>query len=519
MGADSLKALYATAASERRLRAIIELEPECVKLVDRSGQLLEMNPAGLAMLEADSLAEAKKQGLMDFVLPAHREAFGALHRQVMEGGTGTLTFEVIGLRGGRRWLETHAAPMRNADGEVEALLGITRDVTARREAEAARLELERKLHQSQKMESLGNLAGGVAHDMNNVLAAILGLASLRLDGPQDEEADRHAFEMIERACFRGSELVKGLLSFSRKGLAETTAVDVNSLVREEVNFLRHTTLARIELRMDLSTGLPAILGDPSALSHALMNLCINATDAMPEGGVLTIRTGTRDSMVFLEVRDTGLGMSEETLAKALDPFFTTKAPGKGTGLGLSIVHSTVAAHQGDMRLESQPGRGTSVLLCFPILEGPPPMVGATRRRPSYSQVLAFQVLVVDDEEAVRSTLEAMLTYLGCEVVICESAEQALTMLEAGLDPNLVILDINMPGLGGVRALPRIRALRPELSIILSTGKMDQEALDRANFIPGISLLPKPYSLSNLRQALTDLREPEAPPSSEGAEPS
>jgi PAS domain S-box-containing protein len=391
------------------------------------------------------------------------------------------------------------------NGEQDVIT-ITRDITDLRRMERERAELAAQLQQSQKMESLGVLAGGVAHDMNNVLAAILGLASAQVLAQPAGSPARQAFGTIVKAAERGGRMVRSLLSFSRQGSAEVRELDVNELLREQVQLLSHTTLGRIRLEEDLQPGLRTIQGEASVLTHAFMNLCVNAVEAMPGGGTLTLRTRNQeDAWVEVQVEDTGTGMAPEVLAKAMDPFFTTKEPGKGTGLGLALVYSAIKAHQGRMGLASEPGGGTRVTLEFPacgtgrvpvppaVPQAAPPRAGRPRT-----------VLLVDDDEIVQFSIKGLLDVLGHATTLAASGEEAMARVSAGLSPDLVLLDMNMPGLGGAGTLPLLRRALPRVPVLLSTGRADQTALDLAAAHAGVFLLPKPFDLEELSRSLEAL---------------
>jgi CheY-like chemotaxis protein len=242
-----------------------------------------------------------------------------------------------------------------------------------------------------------------------------------------------------------------------------------------------------------------------------MNLCINAVDAIPGKGTIYLRTrNMSDHWVEVVVEDTGTGMAKEVLERVLDPFFTTKEVGKGTGLGLSMVYSTVEAHQGHLSIQSVVGQGTRVEMLFPACEPespPSPPAIATRAEPVHT---ALEVLVVDDDELVHSSMKVILDALGHRATTAMSGEEALARLEAGLVPDLVILDINMPGLGGLETLPRLRALRPDLPVLVSTGRADQIVLDLVAAHPGTSLMPKPFSIGELRNFLRPLLSEQTP---------
>jgi signal transduction histidine kinase/ActR/RegA family two-component response regulator len=364
------------------------------------------------------------------------------------------------------------------------------------------LRLHEQLFQSQKMESLGILAGGVAHDMNNVLGAILGLSSAMGITQVVESPAWRAFDTITKSATRGGKLVKSLLAFTRNSLAEDKVLNLNDIIQDEVQILAHTTLSKIRLNLDMDSELRLIHGDEAALTHAIMNLCVNAVDAMPEQGTLTFRTRNIDNnWVEVVVEDTGFGMSKAVLQRALDPFFTTKEVGKGTGLGLSVVYRTVKAHGGQLDIQSEPNNGTRVGIRLPASEfaALPQEPADEPRRESYSRALS--VLLVDDDDLIQNSITAILELLGHGVDVASSGEEALAKLETGIQPDVVILDMNMPGLGGRGTLPRLRALRPTLPVILSTGRIDQTTIELAEAHAHVTLLSKPFRIGELQEKL------------------
>ncbi len=380
------------------------------------------------------------------------------------------------------------------------------------EAEKARLQVQ--LQQSQKLESLGTLAGGVAHDMNNVLGAILGLASAHL-GAQPQGSPLHqALDTICKATERGGKMVKGLLSFARQSPAENHKIDLNALLKEQAGLLARTTLAKVCLKLELDPELHLIRGDANALTHTFMNLCVNAVDAMPEEGTLTLRTRNGDKdWVEVEVEDDGVGMTREVLEKAMDPFYTTKEPGKGTGLGLSMAFTTVKAHRGTLAIHSEPGRGTRISLRFPACREEVPAETQDDIQAQPPAHRSLKVLLVDDDELIQSSLQLTLEVIGhSAVTTAQSGEEALNLLEGGLSPDVIILDMNMPGLGGAGTLPRLRALSPEVPVILSTGRSDQTALSLVSMYPGVTLLAKPFGLQDLQTHLGSIGLVEVPAS-------
>ena len=500
-----LEAQRALAASEARYRSILATAMDGVWLLDARGRVLTCNEAAARMLGLEP-GELPGRWLHEFEGAAPEE--GAPPPPPL----GSVMTQAGGL------IETR---LRRADGEAlpveisvaaldgeEARVAFVRDITPRKRLERERNAFEAQAHRAQKMESLGSLAGGVAHDINNVLGAILALASVhREEAPAGSDL-RKDMDTILAACSRGGDLVKGLLGFAREGLAAEQEVDLNALVRDEVALLRHTTLQKVRLEIHLDPQLPPILGDPAALHHALMNLCVNAVDAMPAGGTLTLRTWTgSDGRVGLEVRDTGEGMSREVLAKALDPFFTTKPQGKGTGLGLAMVYRTVQGHRGELDLQSRPGEGTRVQLRFPPRVGGPGSPHPSPRPEAQAPARPLEVMLVDDDELILEAVPAMLESLGHRVRTAPGGAEALAQLASGPAPDVVVLDMNMPGMDGAAVLPELRRLLPEVPVLLATGRVDQGALDLVAAHGHVALLAKPFLRSELARALAASARP------------
>ena len=271
--AELLAALERSRASEERWRIIVSTDPECVKTVSPDGYLVEMNPAGLAMLSATTLEQVKARPLLDWIAPEHREAFKDLHRRVMQGETGELEFEVIGIDGARRWLRTQACPLRDCHGAITSVLGISRDITGQR-------ELEAQLRHSQKMEAIGQLAGGIAHDFNNILTVILGFATTLLEDEDDPQMRRVATTQIVEAADRAAGLTRQLLAFGRRQIMKPQDVDLNDLVSNLAKMVQRLLGEDIDLQLQLSLRPLPIYADPGLIDQVLMNLVINARDAI-----------------------------------------------------------------------------------------------------------------------------------------------------------------------------------------------------------------------------------------------
>jgi len=477
--------------SEIRNRALVTAIPDLIFRCSRDGEVLFAHApdGGRVLAAAEDILHRKAADILPG--PDARRALAAFGAALDEGTMQELDFSVQA-QDGPRHFEARIMPTTR-----DQVIAIVRDVTDRMAAQEERRLLENQLLQAQKMESLGVMAGGVAHDMNNVLAAILGLASANVEVASPGSLAHDSFSTIVKAAERGGTLVKGLLTFARTTPSEGRPLDVNALIRDELRLLERTTFATVSPALELAQDLLPIRGEAGALSHALMNLCVNAVDAMPGGGALTLRTRNAEGWVEVEVEDSGTGMSRDVLERAMDPFFTTKAPGKGTGLGLAMVYATVRAHQGTLTLESEPGRGTVARMRFPASRALPPPAPTPRERPRGP----LNILLVDDDPLVQASTGALLAVLGHSVACSACGEEALAALETGSGPDLVILDLNMPGLGGAATLPLLRARHPGLPVLLATGRADQAALDLAAAHPGVSLISKPFSLEDLRGQL------------------
>jgi PAS domain S-box-containing protein len=496
-------------AAEQKLRKIsaaVEQSPLAIMITDPKGVTEYVNPAftRTSGFSAEEAVGKNPRFLKSPLTP--EEDFRKLWKTLARGEIWVGEFENLRKNGEVYFERATIAPVRDDDGHLVGYIALKDDITESKRLEVERRSLEAQLHQSQKLESLGSLAGGVAHDMNNVLGAIMGLASTLRESAGPLAPSAKSLDTIVNACMRGRGVVKSLLYFAKKDLQEEQSIDLNELVREMSQLLSHTTLKRIELRMDLREGIGLLRGDPGALSHALMNLCVNAMDAMPGGGTLGLRTDAdAQGRLSLSVRDSGMGMPPDVLAKAMEPFFTTKSQDKGTGLGLSMVYGTMMAHEGTFDLVSSPGTGTEAILRFPASRVLPqvPAVEMTPVR-SFLQGDPLGVLLVDDDELIREAVTPLLEMLGHTVTTAAGGELALAELQAGLDVDLVILDMNMPGLSGAETLPRLLELRPGLPVIMSSGYSDHEIAPLLVDRPTVTSIRKPFSLKELQAKIAQL---------------
>nr|WP_275976309.1 PAS domain-containing protein [Geothrix alkalitolerans] len=493
---ERVEALQALRESEQRFRLALRNAPVSVAVQDRD----------LRYVWAYNQRTARPEDMVgrrdvDLFPPDQAARLDELKRRVLEEGAEIHQQMWLDRPGRRLFLDFYCEPVRDAEGRITGVGTATVDLTPVREAEEERRRLEAEVAHGQKLESLGALAGGVSHDMNNVLAAIMAVASMLREKRPDDPDLVKSMDTLLHAAGRGRDLVKGLTDFARKDLPEPQPLDLNEVVRKEAALLQRTTLQKVGVELALAEGLPLVMGDPSAISNALMNLCVNALDAMPEGGRLRLatRSGTGGT-AELVVEDSGHGMAPEVLARALEPFFTTKPAGKGTGLGLALVYGVMKAHGGRVDLRSTPGQGTEITLVFPTYQadlpfevGIPPADEARGRR--------LRILLVDDDELVRGTVPVMLEALGHEVLATAGGAQALDRLEAGYVPDLVILDLSMPGMDGEETLRRLRVLRPDLPVLLATGYRDERGDRILEQGAHVGLILKPFTLMDLKLKL------------------
>jgi signal transduction histidine kinase/CheY-like chemotaxis protein len=372
----------------------------------------------------------------------------------------------------------------------------------RKRSDEDRRRLEAQMLRFEKLDCIGSLAGGVAHDMNNVLAAIMGVTSMLRERFQNDPSVAASLDLVLQASQRGRKLVTGLSDFARVQLEDAAPLDLNDLVRQEVELLGRTTFNRIQLETVLAEPLPLIFGEASALGNVLMNLSINAIDAMPEGGRLTFRTRRlADGGVELSLTDTGHGMTPEVRAKALDPYFTTKPPGKGTGLGLSIVFGTMKAHRGSVDIESEPGAGTTIHLQFPPFEAAGHEPSAELAVPQVQTSRALRILLVDDEEMIRESTTSLLQHMGHCVEAADNGREGLDRLLGEQPFDLVVLDQNMPGMTGLETLKELRELHSKLPVIFSSGLVTDSLSDVLAAHSHVWLLTKPFVYAELRHVV------------------
>ncbi len=418
-----------------------------------------------------------------------------------------------------RWIEDSGNAVLDSEGKVYRITGVAKDITARKRAEAERRDMEQRVHFAQKMESLGVLAGGVAHDFNNLLMGILGNADLALLELSDTAPARIHVEGIEHAARRAADLARQLLAYSGKGRFVVDRLDLRVLLEDIAHLMEATIARRAEVRYVHADRLPAIEGDATQIRQVIMNLVTNAADAIGDGGgSITLTTGAltcdadffRDTYfgddlpagdyAYLEVADTGGGMSRETRARIFEPFFTTKFTGRG--LGLAAVLGIVKGHHGAVKVWSEEGAGTTFRVLFPAIADEASLLEESMSLETGEMQGIGTVLLVDDEPMVREVAEAMLTHGGYDVIAAGSGEEAIEQFtEHGPMVDCVLLDLAMPGMDGQQTFSALRELDGEVRVLLTSGYSEQEALTRFGVQKLTGFIQKPYHAATLLEAV------------------
>ena len=384
------------------------------------------------------------------------------------------------------------------------MVSIVRDVTEAR-------KVERLLVESQKLEAIGTLAGGVAHDFNNILTVILSCAQLAQGEAPEGASVRADLQTIMEASTRAAALTRQLLSFARRQVVLPRKVDVNQVVRQTLTLLARVIPANIQLKTALAEPLPPVLVDPGQLEQVLMNLAVNARDAMPEGGHLTISTAQVGSDLVLELRDTGTGIPRELQSRIFEPFFTSKGPGKGTGLGLATSYGIIRQAGGRLEFESQPGQGTRFRVVLPCLSGDEAIPDAPADREGRSRGGSESVLLVEDEPLVRASTARMLRGLGYRVLEAKDGREALAIARGALTPVAVLVtDVMMPDQGGRALATQLTKERPALRVLFVSGYSEADATIAA-LREGAGFLAKPFQQEDLAAALRAVLDEPAPP--------
>ena len=510
-------AQLATLESERRFRLLVQgVTDYAIYMLDPDGNVTNWN-AGAARIKGYTESEILGQHFSRFYAPEDIDArlpWNALEQARQEG-----RYEAEGWRmrkdGSRFWAGVVIDAIHDDTGELIGFAKITRDLTERRETQLQLEQSREQLAQAQKMETIGQLTGGIAHDFNNLLTGISGsLELLRTRVAQGRVGDLERYIVgAQGATARAAALTHRLLAFARRQTLDPKPTDANRLISSMEDLLQRTMGPEIKLEAVLSASLWATLCDPNQLEAAILNLCINARDAMPDGGRLTLETANswiddrtsreRDmpagQYTTICISDTGTGMSPEVLARAFDPFYTTKPLGQGTGLGLSMVYGFARQSGGQVRLYSEVGVGTTVRLYLPRYYGE--AVDADEAEPTMLAPRAGAgetVLIVDDEPTIRMLITEILEELGYAAIEAADSISGLKVLNSDVRIDLLITDVGLPGgMNGRQMVDAVRAKRPHLKVLFITGYAENAAIGNRQLLPGMHVMTKPFAMDRL----------------------
>ena len=502
---------------ERLVREIIDANPSLIFVKDWEGRFVLVNQA-TAEIYGTTVDGLVGKTDADFNPNAEEVAhFLRDDREVMASGRPKFVPEepVTNPHTKQtRWFQTIKLPLRLPGEEAVTMLGVATEITERK-------LLEEQLLQSQKMEAVGQLAGGVAHDFNNILTAIVGYSDLLAAELGDNAQQREDIEEIRKAARRAAALTRQLLSFSRKQVLEPRIVDVNGVVLNLDKMLRSLMSENIELETQLAEDLDAARVDPNQLEQVIMNLAINARDAMPDGGTVTIETANATlgedyaakhvsvipgDYVMLAVTDTGCGMTEATKARIFEPFFTTKPAGRGTGLGLSTVYGIVKQSGGNIWLYSEPNKGTTFKIYLPAVDALPEDIGKAAPVEAERQG-SGTVLVVEDDEQLRRLTHRALAAQGYEVLEADRGRSALDAARRHEGPiDLLVTDLVMPDTNGPKLAETLRAARPGLRVLFMSGYPDGAIVHHGMLEAGVAYLAKPFTTEAITRKVREVLE-------------
>jgi PAS domain S-box-containing protein len=510
-------------ASEVLLQEVVDGIEAMLISVDREGNIQSFN-ATAERLSGAARKDVLGRQLGRVICSSQHDQQRLYHfiANAFETGDSAERMEFLWLprAGGERRIRWSASFLHGAGGRPSGLIFLGIDVTGQ-------TELETQLRQAQKMESVGTLAGGMAHDFNNLLGGILGQCTLLRVQNEGDDALAGGLARIEAAAQRGADLTAKLMAFARKSVLQPRRVDMGALLVETADLLTGSLPSRIQVFRRFAPLLPPVFGDPTQLQQVLLNLCVNARDAMPDGGSLTIAAshiadpqyGEGAGGVLIEVSDTGTGMAPDVRQRLFEPFFTTKAPGKGTGLGLSVVFGIVRSHGGEISCESQPGNGTRFTMRLPAMPrgvssglyratpspsfSSPALPAQQQRAPNTAALSGSEaVLLIDDDVIVRETVEALLGSLGYSVHAAPDGLSALcTLDEQDLSPAIIVLDVVMPGLSGQPLFRELNKRLPNTPVILISGYSLDQTVQDLLAAGARELVQKPFSLETIASTL------------------
>jgi PAS domain S-box-containing protein len=492
---------------ERVVAALTDVTP--LGQGQRMNEVLDALPFGVWLLDQQArivYANATSESIWGPV-PETQPLSDAIGRALRGENASAQEIAIVDAEGGSKTVSITALPLRSPEGEITGAVVLSEDVTERKTRDTAEQQRSEQLQHSQRLEAVGRLAGGIAHDFNNLLTGILSYSDLILQELRPNDPVRSDVEQIRDAGQRAAGLTRQLLAFSRRQLLRPQVVSLNLSIAELEPMLQRLLGAEVSLETALEPELGNILIDPTQVEQALVNLVLNARDAMPAGGRLRIRTLNVElegsSYVRLQLSDTGVGMDPATKARIFEPFFTTKHGGGGRGLGLSTVHGIVEQSGGRIAVQSDPGEGTTFTLDFPRYLGPEAAIGTAPK--GVSDVGTETLLLVEDEAPVRASVRRLLEWHGYTVLEARNGAEALKIYEAREDEiDLVLTDILMPELGGLELVEQLRERRPDLRVVFMSGYAERALTSNGSVPSGTGYLEKPFTVETLMRRVREV---------------
>jgi PAS domain S-box-containing protein len=492
--------------SEERYIDLFEHSPDMSRIINRSGIIINCNQTEATRL-GYSKSEIIGQSILKFYPPEYHSEAQRLLNNIFENNCEIdgLEEKMLAKNGELIDVSINASIIRDESGQP-LVRTVARDITEKK-------NLEAKVIHAQRIDSIGNLAGGVAHDFNNILTSILGSTSIMKRKMKHDDHWYRFADIIETAARRGAALTRQLLTFARKSHVQFRPIIINDIIEETLRLFERSIDKKINIERDLTREICIINGDDGQLQQSLLNLLINARDAMPEGGTITIQsqkkhieedtTSTGEILkgdyIAVSVIDTGIGMDKDIQLHIFEPFFTTKDRGKGTGLGLSVVYGVVNSHNGFITVQSEPMHGSKFTMQFPIL----PVSENLQRNIQHSKLKrgTEQIIIIDDEKDVASVIGGMLESLGYHITIVDSGRKAINLFKKKKKFDIIILDLNMPKMSGKETFEKLREIDSKIPVIISTGYSDRD-MDVSQWRDAVNaFLQKPYQIEELSRVI------------------
>ncbi len=500
--------------SEERYRSVVETSPDIILVMDLSANILIGNMRAAMLF--DITESVLVENLRSFLHQSEQENIKRILDTVIRVGRIYNVDCIMLKKDGRSFnAEISLSLLKTALGDPKNIMAIIKDVTDLKSAEIEKSRFEEQFRTIYKMEAVGQLAGGIAHDFNNILGAISGYADIILHRYGTDDKLKKYSSMILSAATRAADLTGKLLTFSRKSKMQLAAIDIHTILIDMRDLFLHTIDKNISIKSSFDATDAVINGDASQFQSAVLNLVLNARDAMPNGGVLTIRTGNHvvdkefsksraytvapGYYVFIEISDTGTGIDAQLMPHLFEPFFTTKDIGKGTGLGLASVYGTVKSHRGYIDVKSRKGEGTSFIMYLPVSRT---VLDQTSSESTEIQMGKGHIVVVDDERFILEATEEILSWIGYRVTVAQSGDAALEIVKA--EPvDLMIVDLMMSGMNGIETFKKAKIIRPGIKALLSTGYRVEDE-EQAILNEGFSaIIQKPFVSAQLAQIIYD----------------